>query len=265
MPIITAADGCELYYERTGSGPPVVLIPGLGGDGRFWGGVVTRLADRFDLLVVDHRGAGRSGRPSGAYSIEGIARDVTAVLDAEGCPSAHLVGHSTGGAIVQTLALDAPERTRSLVISGSWDCSDARFRAAFEARAALLDAGLSAAYQRLTHVFGYDAAWLDAHDATLQDAVTAAAEALAPLDVTAARVRMLLDFDRSADLHRIGQPTLVIGGRDDILIPIRHAHRLQALIPNATLCALPGAHFHPRTDPGPFADRVAAFLTGADG
>ncbi len=265
MAMITASDGCDLYYERTGSGAPVVLIPGLGGDGRFWSGVVARLSDRFDLIVVDHRGAGRSGRPPGAYSIGGIARDVLAVLDAEGCKSAHLVGHSTGGAIVQTLALDAPERTRSLVISGSWDRSDARFRATFEARAALLDAGLSIPYQQLTHVFGYDPAWLDAHDAELQNAVATAATALAPFGVTAARVRMLLDFDRSADLHRISQPTLIIGAHDDILIPIHHAHRLRALIQHAAFCELAGAHFHPRTDPDPFADCIAAFLTDTGG
>ncbi len=264
MTTVTAADGCELYYERTGSGPAVVLIAGLGGDGRFWAGVVAHLAGRFDLIVVDHRGAGRSARPRRPYSIDGIARDVLAVLDAESVGSAHLVGHSTGGAIVQTLALDAPERTCSLVISGSWDRSDARFRAAFEARAALLDAGLSGPYQQLTHVFGYDPAWLDAHEAELQRAVDNAGAALAPIAVTAARVRMLLDFDRSAELCRITQPTLIIGARDDALVPIHHAHRLAALIPQAAFSELQGAHFHPRTDPVPFADRVAAFLNQQD-
>jgi aminoacrylate hydrolase len=131
MATVKAADGCSLYYERTGSGPPVVLIPGLGGDGRFWGGVVTTLKDRFDLVVVDHRGAGRSDRLAGRYSIGGIAGDMLAIMDQERIAAAHLVGHSTGGTIVQTIALDAPERPRSLVISGSWDRSDARFRAAF--------------------------------------------------------------------------------------------------------------------------------------
>jgi aminoacrylate hydrolase len=263
MATIIAADGCNLYYDRSGgAGPAVVLIPGLGGDGRFWAGVVRLLADRFDLIVVDHRGAGRSGRPPGPYSIEGIARDVLAVLDAEGCASAHLVGHSTGGAIVQTIALDAPARARSLVISGSWDRSDARFRAAFEARAALLEAGLTAAYQQLTHVLGYDPAWLDAHEAELAKAVAGAGTAMAPLAVTAARVRMLLAFDRSADLHRIDQPTLIVGARDDALIPIHHAHRLRAQMPHAAFCELEGAHFHPRTDPAPFAARVAVFLQG---
>lgn len=265
MTMVKAADGCDLYYERSGSGPPVVLIPGLGGDGRFWGGVVDRLADRFDLIVVDHRGAGRSGRPPGPYGIGGIARDVLAVLDAEEVAAAHLVGHSTGGAIVQTIALDSPARARSLVISGSWDRSDARFRATFEARAALLEAGLATAYQQLTHVFGYDAVWLDAHEADLRAAVAGAGAALAPLAVTASRVRMLLDFDRSAELHRIVQPTLIVGAHDDILVPLHHAHRLAALIRQAETSELAGAHFHPRIDPGPFADRVAAFLTAQAG
>ena len=181
MPSVVSPDGCRLYYERTGAGPAVVLIPGLGGDGRFWAGTVARLAARFDLLAVDHRGAGRSDRPPGPYTIGGIAEDVLAVMDAEGIEAAHLIGHSTGGAVVQTIALDSPRRARSLVISGSWDRPDARFRAVFEARAVLLDAGLAGAYQQFTHVFGYEPAYIEAHATELDRAVTAAGVALAPL------------------------------------------------------------------------------------
>ncbi len=74
---------------------------------------------------------------------------------------------------------------------------------------------------------------------------------------------MLLEFDRSAELGRLGQPTLIIGARDDALIPIHHARRLRGLIGHAEYCELEGAHFHPRTDPEPFAARVAAFLLSA--
>ncbi len=124
----------------------------------------------------------------------------------------------------------------------------------------MLDAGLAEAYQKLTHVFGYGPAYIDAHEAELDKAVASAAASLAPLTVTAARVRMLLDFDRSADLAQVHQPTLVIGARDDALIPIHHARRLHSLLPHAEYCEFEGAHFHPRTDPGPFADRVGRFL-----
>ncbi|MGI4801737.1 MAG: alpha/beta fold hydrolase [Janthinobacterium lividum] len=260
MPIATAADGCRIYYERTGTGPVVALIPGLGGDGRFWSGVAARLADRFDLIIMDHRGAGRSDRPDTPYSISLIASDLLSVLDAERIEAAHLVGHSTGGAIAQSLALDAPSRACRLVISGSWDRPDARFRALFEARAALLDAGLTAPYQMLTHVFGHDPAWMEAHTTDLSRAVEMAGETLAPLPVTAARVRMLLDFDRSAELARLRHQTLVIGAGGDVLIPFYHAERLASAIPGAGLVRLEGAHFHPSTDPIPFAETVATFL-----
>ena len=76
MATLKAADGCSLYYERSwGQDRRWFLIPGLGGDGRFWGGVVAALKDRFDFVVVDHRGAGRSDRPASPYSIGGIAYD----------------------------------------------------------------------------------------------------------------------------------------------------------------------------------------------
>lgn len=260
MPSTVTSDGCRLHYERTGSGSVVILIPGLGGDGRFWAGVVARLADRFDLITVDHRGAGRSDRPAGFYTIDGIANDVLAVMDAEGVETAHLVGHSTGGAVVQTIALDALRRARSLVISGSWDRPDARFQATFEARATLLDAGLVEAYQKLTHVFGYDPAFIEAHREELDLAVASAGETLASLAITAARVRMLLAFNRSANLERIRHRTLIAGARDDMLIPIHHARRLHRLLPHADYIEFEGAHFHPRTDPDPFAGCVARFL-----
>ncbi len=90
MPMTTAADGCKIHYERSGSGPTVALIPGLGGDGRFWSGVVSCLADRFDLIVMDHRGAGRSDRPDKPYSIGIIADDLLTVLNAEQVEATHL-------------------------------------------------------------------------------------------------------------------------------------------------------------------------------
>lgn len=263
MSRITASDGCNIRYETVGDGPAVVLIPGLGGDGRFFAPVMEQLSQRFRLIAVDHRGAGRSDRPAGPYTIDRIAADVTEILDAEGLPRAHLVGHSTGGTVVQTLALDAPERVERIVISGSWPGPDARFRLLFEARLALLEAGRPDIYQMFTHVLGYDAAWLAEHEAELAAAVPRAAEVLAPLDVAAARIRMLLAFDRSADLGRITAPTLVLGARDDEMILFGQSERLAGAIAGARLETFEGGHFYPRTRAADFAARVGSFL--ADG
>ena len=60
MPLFKLRDGAELYYERNGSGPPLFLVAGLGGDGRFWGANVDDLARNFTVVVHDHRGTARS-------------------------------------------------------------------------------------------------------------------------------------------------------------------------------------------------------------
>ncbi|MFT4001454.1 MAG: alpha/beta fold hydrolase [Rhizobium sp.] len=264
MPFHTAADGCRVHYETFGDkGLRIILIPGLGGDGRFWGGVVAELRNHFRLVVVDHRGAGRSDRPDGPYSIGQIASDVADIIAAEG-GNLHIVGHSTGGAIVQTLALDYPGIGLSYTISSSWARADERFRSLFIARAELLEGGMAEAYQRLTQVFGYEAAYLDEHAERLAAAVATAATALAPLPVTAARVRMLLDHDRLTDLPRIAAPVHVIAADGDILTPPYLSHTIADAIPGAVMTTLTGAHFHPQARPLEFAAATRRFLADLD-
>lgn len=255
-----AEDGCGIHYETFGNaGPRVVLIPGLGGDGRFWSGVVEELRSDHRLVVVDHRGAGRSHRPEGSYCIGAIAADIAGILRDTG-GAAHIVGHSTGGAVAQELALEHRALGLSYTISSSWARSDARFRALFTARAEMLEAGLAETYQRLTHVFGYTPSYLETHAARLDVAVAGAPSALAPLSVTAARVRMLLKHDRLADLPSIAAPVQVLATEDDILTPPALSRSIADAVPGAEFVRLAGAHFHPSTDPAQFAAVLRRFV-----
>jgi aminoacrylate hydrolase len=262
MSVHVAKDGCRIHYDVFGEGAPVLLVPGLGGDGRFWNGVIALLEDRHRLIAVDHRGAGRSDRPEGEYRIGTIAGDILGILDQEGVERAHLVGHSTGGAIVQALAIDAPGRSLSATISGSWARPDARLRMLFAVRASLLREGLAADYQTLTHVLGYTSEWIEAHQDSLQAASASAAERLAPLPVTEARIRMLLDFDRYAELGKIRGRTLVIGAEDDLMIPYHHSREIAAAIAGARIECVKGGQFHPATRPAIFAHILDGFLKG---
>ncbi len=261
MAQFVASDGCRIHYETFGDrGPVVLLIPGLGGDGRFWNGVVHELVGAYRLLVVDHRGAGRSDRPGGAYSIGQIAADTAGIAALLG-EMVHVVGHSTGGAIAQTLAIDHPGTGLSFTISSSWAEADERFRSLFIARAEMLENGLTEAYQRLTHVFGHEASYLEAHAEELAKAVARASDVLAPLRVAAARVRMLLDHDRLVDLSRIAKPVHVIVANDDILTPPELSERVASAISGARLTRLDGAHFHPLARPQQFAAVLRRFLS----
>src|SRR5262245_62084593 len=121
MPLLNREDG-ELYYELCGHGPPVLLIQGVGVIGEGWRPQVRALEKDFQTLIFDNRGIGKSVPCRGAISIEAMAEDASALLDAVPWESAHVIGHSMGGVIAQQLALTSPQRIRSL----SFLCTFAR-------------------------------------------------------------------------------------------------------------------------------------------
>ena len=106
--------GCDLFYSVEGSGPPVLFIQGVGVHGAGWQPQTSVLARKFSCLTFDNRGMGQSQPYTGKLTLEQMASDAQAMLDAQGWDSAHVVGHSMGGLIAQALALNIPTRVRSL-------------------------------------------------------------------------------------------------------------------------------------------------------
>jgi len=113
MPILDTP-GASIHYVRTGTGPPVLLIQGVGVIGHGWTPQVDALKDRFTLVSFDNRGIGSSTLRDGRLTIDDMATDALAILDALGLERVHVVGHSMGGVIAQALALRAPQRVSSL-------------------------------------------------------------------------------------------------------------------------------------------------------
>lgn len=108
--------GSRLAYEVQGQGPPVLLIQGVGVHGNGWRPQVEALSDRYTCLTFDNRGMGES-QPAGAtVTVEQMADDAMALLDAAGWESAHVIGHSLGGLVALELALAARRRVRSLAL-----------------------------------------------------------------------------------------------------------------------------------------------------
>ena len=259
--IVRTDDGCELHVEQEGSGPPLLLISGLGGTADFWDPARPLLRDSFRLVLFDHRGTGGSSRPSGGYTIGRLATDTIAILDALKIDRTHIVGHSTGGAIAQTLALDWTSRVERLVISASWARADYRFRLLFETRLLMLQQAGAAAYAAFGQLLGYPDEWINKHEDAVKRAISRAENELASSEATKARLRMLLEHDRLDDLHRIEALTLVLGAPDDMIVPIAHSHAIGKRIVGAEVVEIAGGHFFPRTAPTLFASIVKGFLS----
>jgi 3-oxoadipate enol-lactonase len=115
MPTVQVND-LTMYYERHGAGAPLVLIGGLGLDLSEWGSIVPWLAERYEVIVFDNRGAGRTDKPDMPYSIGMMAEDTAGLMRALGVQRAHIVGVSMGGRIALELALTHPELVNKLVL-----------------------------------------------------------------------------------------------------------------------------------------------------
>lgn len=230
----------RVVYRVAGAGPPVVLLHGLGGSGRWWGRNVPSLAERFRVYVVDLAGFGESrGRvPTG---LAGAEATVLATLDRLELGRVALVGHSMGGRIAVELAADAPERVARLV---------------------LVDAALFAVeggrHRRLP-VRGLATSWRS----TAPDIwPLLAADALRADPRSFWRAAFdLLTTDAEAKLARVEAPTLLVWGARDGLVPTAVGERARSLLPAAELVVLPGAGHSPMWEQAAAFNRLLlAFL-----
>jgi aminoacrylate hydrolase len=260
MPHVSIGDA-EIYYEEHGRGPALMLVPGLGGQGAFWGSQVPDFSRDFRVVVHDHRGAGRSTHSRIEYSVDQMAADTVALMNRLGIERAHYVGHSTGGAMGQIIAQDHPGRLLSLVLSSTWAGPDAFFRRCFETRKELLIHRGFESYWRASVVMLRPPRWISAHDDALEEEMKRLAAAPPATEVLASRIDAIVRFDRRARLGEIRCPTLVVVAADDALTPLHYSEELAARIPGAKLEVLPtGGHFAPNLVPDEYNAVVGAFL-----
>ena len=254
----------EIYYEShgKGEGPPVLLVPGLGGVGSYWSPNLPAFSARHRTLIHDHRGTGQSSASRIQYSVDQMTDDLVRLMDALEIERAHLVGHSTGGAIGQTLAVKHPARLASLVLYATWTKADPFFTRVFEARRTLLTAAGTAAYARSTPVFLYPDWWINQNLALLEEREKVSIPSFPAAEIVASRIDAIVAFDRTADLIRIKAPTLVICAKDDFLTPPYFSEELARRIPGAQLKILErGGHCCSETALEQFNAAVLEFLS----
>jgi pimeloyl-ACP methyl ester carboxylesterase len=253
----------ELAYDVRGEGPWLLLLMGLGGRAADWSEPFTdRLAARFRVLRVDNRGAGRSSKPDGPYSMAGLAEDALACLDAVGALHASVVGFSMGGMIAQELAIDHGARVDRLVLLSTHEGGARVVPPSDETMAAMAGRGRDARLvvrRRLAAIAA--PGWAEANGDLVEEIVRIALEAPMPMQAFLAQANAVMQGDRSARVPRIEQPTLVVHGTHDPLVPVDNGRRLARAIPGAGLRELAGVGHLPMWEAGSaLAELVETFV-----
>ena len=256
----------EISYEIHGEGSPVLLVAGLGGTGGYWAPQIGPFSKRFKVIVHDHRGTGRSTHDTQiAYSVDQMARDLVGLMDALEIEKAHLVGHSTGGAIGQVMAVEYPDRLLSTVLYASWVTADPFMRRVMESRKTLVLTGGAQAYAETSPVYLFPDWWINENAAWVEELDRKTVAEFPPPSIVASRCDAVIAFDRSADLGKVRTPTLVLCARDDFLTPQRFSEELAHRIPGAVLALMDrGGHACSISMQGEFNEIVLSYLVAQE-
>ncbi|WP_260581848.1 pyrimidine utilization protein D [Sphingopyxis sp. PET50] len=257
------AEAAGLYYETHGpeDAPPLILSSGLGGSASYWAPNLAAFAEHFRVISYDHRGTGRSDRALPAEtSVEDMAADVVALMDALGIGEAGFIGHALGGMIGIELAIMTTRIERLVVVNG-WRTLDPHTARCFDTRLHLLRDSGPEAFLHAQPLFLYPPDWISAHDA---DLVAEAAQQLAhfPGAATVEKRIAAVRAYRPELIDLAATPAwLVMATRDDMLVPLASALDVAAPVEWAKIHLFDwGGHACNVTDPENFNRVVLDFL-----
>jgi 3-oxoadipate enol-lactonase len=242
--MVTAPDGARLFVVERGAGEPVLFVPGLGYGTWSWARQVAKVSSVATVLVMDNRGAGRSDKPAGPYSIDQLAEDAHAVLAQRSALPAHIVGSSMGGYVALTLALRHPEAVRSLTLiattsggPGSQGIPD-RTLAAWATAAHLDPVG----FARATMPLSFAPGWVEEHPAEFEELLALRLSAPTPAAAWRAQFAACAAFLRAGlPAGVLPQRSTVVHGTADRVVPYSNAAHLAERLNGAPVVTLKDA------------------------
>jgi pimeloyl-ACP methyl ester carboxylesterase len=266
--------GHRRAFVKAGQGPVVLLLHGLGCDHTTWSPVIDSLARRYTVIAPDLLGHGLSAKPRADYSVGGYANGMRDLLTVLGIDRATVIGHSFGGGVAMQFAYQFPERTERLMLVASGGLG-AEVTPAIRA---ITTPGFHQVMGVLTmpgirHVGKAGmrtlarGPWKHTRDldevAEIYDSFKDRHARHAIRHVVRAVVDWRGQIVTMADRAYLTEamPMAVVWGRDDMVIPVRHASNAAALAPDARIEVIPNAgHFPHKDHPHRFAKIVHEFI-----
>ena len=249
----------EYLLEGPAGAPVVTFGHSLAANLHLWDAQAAALRDRYRVLRYDIRGHGGSAVPPAPYTLEQMADDLHALLQALGIARTHLVGLSMGGLIGMTMALRHPADVASLVLADTTACYGPERMRMWDDRIRVAEAqGLEPLLDPTMEI------WFTApFRAQRKDAVDGIRAMLRPTSVTGyvGAIRAIGYRDLRDDIRAIRVPALILVGDEDRGTDLSMARTMHERIAGSTLTVLPkAAHCSCVESPGAFNEAVLAFL-----
>ena len=239
---IAEVNGQRLYYEVQGEGEPLLCVAGLTCDTLVWIPQVQAFAAAHRTVIFDNRDAGQSSMADGEYEIADMARDALALADHLELDTFHLLGVSMGGAIAQEIALQAPDRIRSLTLAVTFPAGSAYARRLAEVWSARLKEISYEQHVDELMLLNHSESFYD-HPEMVEFIRTAMLNNPHPQppEAFARQIAACGRHEARDQLGSLTMPTHVIGGEHDILVPVWKSREIAELVPGSKLTILPGA------------------------
>lgn len=245
MPLLSAND-TQLYYEVQGQGEPFLFLSETHCDGEVW---KIHQAPEFSrdhqVITMDYRGTGRSGKPSVPYATQTFADDALALLDHLEAREAIVCGHSMGGRVAQLMALDHPDRVKALVLASTGAAYPETKGIPLQIATEMVEWGYEKYVRDHSVLVGFTEEFAQRHPDRVERYLRVRMANMGPVEFYFRHVLARQGHDTSGRLHEIKAPTLILVGEDDRNVTSDLSHRtsaelLEKGIPGARLVVLSG-------------------------
>jgi pimeloyl-ACP methyl ester carboxylesterase len=235
MPFVKVND-IKIYYEIYGEGFPLVMIMGLGADLNWWTPeIIEPFSQHFKVIIFDNRGAGRTDKPEMSYSIKQFADDTVGLMDALDIKKAHVSGVSMGGMIAQEIALNYPERVEKLILNSTHCGGSKQKLPSDDVLEKMADPPEMTPEEFVNEIIPliYTEDFIKKNPQFIESYKKRLLNTPIPIDSYRRQIQAIASFNTGMRLKKINTPTLILQGKEDILVPPENANILAKRIANS--------------------------------